>query len=251
MNSKTTVIIADDSVEFLSLLAGQLEEDPRVQVIGRAGNGEELVALVQQLHPDVVVTDTVLAKLDGLAALRQIAALPEKCPLFIVTPSFTSPQVLAEASALGAQHFMPKPFDISVLLQRICQPAPQSIPQPAKTDITLLVTEAMHQLGVPAHILGHRYLREAIVMAIQNTDVIHAVTKELYPTVAKRHSTTGSRVERAIRHAIEVAWGRGKIEVIEDMFGYTVSAGKGKPTNAELIALIADKLRSEYKMHAS
>ena len=101
MNSKTTVIIADDSVEFLSLLAGQLEEDPRVQVIGRAGNGEELVALVQQLHPDVIVTDTVLAKLDGLAALRQIAALPEKCPLFIVTPSFTSPQILAEASALG------------------------------------------------------------------------------------------------------------------------------------------------------
>ena len=214
MNSKTTVIIADDSVEFLSLLAGQLEEDPRVQVIGRAGNGEELVALAQQLHPDVVVTDTVLAKLDGLAALRQIAALPEKCPLFIVTPSFTSPQILAEASALGAQHFMPKPFDISVLLQRICQPTPQSIPQPANTDITLLVTEAMHQLGVPAHILGHRYLREAIVMTIQNTDVIHAVTKELYPTVAKRHSTTGSRVERAIRHAIEVAWDRGDVDTL-------------------------------------
>ena len=211
MNSKTTVIIADDSVEFLSLLAGQLEEDPRVQVIGQAGDGEELVALVHQLHPDVVVTDTVLAKLDGLAALRQIAALPEKRPLSIVTPSFTSPQILAEASSLGAQHFMPKPFDISVLLQRICQSVPQTIPQPPNTDMTLLVTEAMHQLGVPAHILGHRYLREAIVMAIQNTDVIHAVTKELYPTVAKRHSTTGSRVERAIRHAIESAWGRGDL----------------------------------------
>lgn len=247
MNSKTTVIIADDSVEFLSLLAGQLEEDPRVQVIGRAGNGEELVALVQQLHPDVIVTDTVLAKLDGLAALRQIAALPEKCPLFIVTPSFTSPQILAEASALGAQHFMPKPFDISVLLQRICQPAPQSTPQPANTDVTLLVTEAMHQLGVPAHILGHRYLREAIVMAIQNTDVIHAVTKELYPTVAKRHSTTGSRVERAIRHAIESAWGRGDLNAVQEYFGATISGSRGKPTNSEFISMVADHLR--LKIH--
>jgi two-component system response regulator (stage 0 sporulation protein A) len=259
MNTKINVLLADDSQEFRRLLKGALEENQDIVVAGSAGDGEEreeLVRMTAELQPDVVVTDTVLARLDGLTAIRQINNGPcAKKPVFFVLSSFSSAQAAAEASALGVGFFMMKPCNLRALAERIRSykslPIPMRGGQPQAldpaVDIEIRVTEVIHQIGVPAHIKGYQYLRDAIIMTIENIDVVNAVTKVLYPTVAKKYNTTSSRVERAIRHAIEVAWDRGDIEVLQGYFGYTVSNIKGKPTNSEFISMIADKLRLQLK----
>ena len=256
MNTKIRLLLADDSGEFRALLQKNLEEHPEIQVVGTAGDGEELVQLSSQLSPDIILTDTVLSKLDGLAAIRRItSASSGKKPVFFVLSSFSSNQMAAEAAALGVSYFMMKPCNISALAERICSyknlPVPMQNPtvralDPA-VDMEIRVTEVIHDIGVPAHIKGYQYLRDAIMMTIENIDVVNAVTKVLYPSVAKKYNTTSSRVERAIRHAIEVAWDRGDIEVLQSYFGYTVSQIKGKPTNSEFISMIADKLRLQLK----
>ena len=211
-----------------------LEEHPEIQVVGAAGDGEALLQLATQLSPDINLTDTVLSKQDGLAAIRRItSASSGKKPVFFVLSSFSSNQMAAEAAALGVSYFMMKPCNISALAERICSyknlPVPMQNPtaralDPA-VDMEIRVTEVIHDIGVPAHIKGYQYLRDASMMTIENIDV----------------------VERAIRHAIEVAWDRGDIEVLQSYFGYTVSQIKGKPTNSEFISMIADKLRLQLK----
>lgn len=251
MNTKIRLLLADDSSEFRALLQKQLEEHPDIQVIGAVENGEELVQLSSQLSPDIVLTDTVLSKLDGLAAIRRIIDEPsEKKPAFFVLSSFSSSQMTAEAVSLGVNYFMMKPCDVPSLAQRISNyknlPLPMQIPSfrslDPSVDLEIRVTEVIHDIGVPAHIKGYQYLRDAIMMTIDNIDVVNAVTKVLYPSVAKKYGTTSSRVERAIRHAIEVAWDRGDLDTLQKYFGFTVSNSKGKPTNSEFIAMIADRL---------
>lgn len=256
MNNKIHVVLADDSLEFRTLTKNALEEYSEITVVGVATNGEELVQMANDLNPDVIITDAVMHKLDGLAALRQIlASRTNHKPAVFVLSSFSSNQIIAEANSLGIAYFMLKPCSLQYLAERVrsyrAQPLPMPNNQPRAldpaVDIEIRVTEVIHQIGVPAHIKGYQYLRDAIMMAINNNEVVNAVTKILYPTVAKNYNTTSSRVERAIRHAIEVAWDRGDIEVLQSYFGYTVSNIKGKPTNSEFISMIADKLRLQLK----
>lgn len=239
MNMKIRVLIADDSPDFRSLLKARLEQEPSISVVGLAADGRQLTELAAALKPDVIVADTVLSRLDGLSALRQIAQsdlLPK--PAFFLLPTFTSPQVAAEAASLNAEYFMPKPCDLSSLIRRILRRQPA----PYVADAKKLATQAIHDLGVPAHILGHLYLREAILY-VMDADAPGAVTKQLYPAVAQKFGATASQVERAIRHAIQSAWSRCDPAVVQQYFGSTISSRRGKPTNSEFISMIADRLR--------
>jgi two-component system response regulator (stage 0 sporulation protein A) len=255
MDNKTRVIIADAGEEYRILLSEILASEGDFEVAGCTGDGQTAYALVLSEKPDVLLMDLILSGLDGLAVLEKLAALPDgDRPAVIIISGFSSEHTLAEASNLGASYFMQKPCDIPALLARIRTVSGKSRPAgiaagsgirpPARQEQSLesVVTEIIHEIGVPAHIKGYQYLREAIILAINDMDIINAVTKVLYPTVAKKYATTPSRVERAIRHAIEVAWDRGDLETLQKFFGYTVSNIKGKPTNSEFIAMIADRL---------
>jgi two-component system response regulator (stage 0 sporulation protein A) len=260
METKTCVLIADPSEDQRMLLSDVLQQEEDLEVAGTAPDGMETLALITELNPDVVLLELVLPKLDGLGVLRK---LPEtgRRPTVIVVSGFVNEQVVSEASELGAAYFMPKPCDTPALLNRIRQLSrsragkPPSILRPntgtpmarQEESLEAVVTEVIHEIGVPAHIKGYQYLREAIILTINDMEIINAVTKVLYPEVAKKFNTTPSRVERAIRHAIEVAWDRGDIETLQRFFGYTVSNIKGKPTNSEFIAMIADCLSLRRK----
>ena len=249
------VLVADASEDFRRLFAGALHEEPDMTLVGETGDGEEAVRLVRETAPDVVVMDMVLARMDGMEVLRELSAISPR-PRVLVLSGFARGNMAARAAQLGADYCMMKPCRTSSVLGRVRQLATQ-VPMPGEEDerrssarslsLESTVTAIIHEIGVPAHIKGYQYLREAILIAVEDMDVINAVTKVLYPEVAKRFGTTASRVERAIRHAIEVAWSRGKMDTINEIFGYTVSNGKGKPTNSEFIALIADKIRLDYK----
>jgi two-component system response regulator (stage 0 sporulation protein A) len=255
MENKTRVVIADAGEEYRILLSEILASEGDFEVVGCTGDGMAAYTLVLSEKPDVLLTDLILSGLDGLAVLEKLTSLPEADkPAVIIISGFSSEHTLTEASNLGASYFMQKPCDIPALLTRIRMVSGKARTvsvssinagaRPARQEQSLegLVTEIIHEIGVPAHIKGYQYLREAIILTINDMDVINAVTKVLYPTVAKKFSTTPSRVERAIRHAIEVAWDRGDLETLQKFFGYTVSNIKGKPTNSEFIAMIADRL---------
>ena len=261
METKIRILLADANPDFAALLADTLAAERDMELVGAAADGPEALNQLQSLKPDLLLLDLVLPKLDGLEVLRRLPETGCKCPV-IVLSGFMNSQVVADCAALGAAYFMPKPCDTAALLERVrqiggagsedaalegidCRPAAQA--QRREADLEALVTEIIHEIGVPAHIKGYQYLREAIILTIKDMDIINAVTKVLYPEVAKRFSTTPSRVERAIRHAIEVAWDRGDIEVLQKYFGYTVSNIKGKPTNSEFIAMIADSLTLRQK----
>ena len=261
METKIRILLADANPDFAALLADTLAAERDMELIGAAADGPEALNQLQSLKPDLLLLDLVLPKLDGLEVLRRLPETGCKCPV-IVLSGFMNSQVVADCAALGAAYFMPKPCDTAALMERVrqiggagsedaalegidCRPAAQA--QRREADLEALVTEIIHEIGVPAHIKGYQYLREAIILTIKDMDIINAVTKVLYPEVAKRFSTTPSRVERAIRHAIEVAWDRGDIEVLQKYFGYTVSNIKGKPTNSEFIAMIADSLTLRQK----
>ncbi len=260
MESTTRILIADNCEDFRSLLIDSFDNENEIEVVGCASDGFETVEMVSALQPDVLLIDIVLPHLDGLGAIKAINTLNLKHkPAVFVLSGFANDHATSEAAALGVYYFMVKPFDMTTLTQRIRQVGIKSRGQlPIQSlqvnraarlefDIESLVTGIIHEVGVPAHIKGYQYLREAIIMAIKDREVINAVTKILYPTVAKVYSTTASRVERAIRHAIEVAWDRGDIETLQSYFGYTVSNTKGKPTNSEFIAMIADRLSLQLK----
>ena len=252
METKTRVLIADIDEDFRRLLADILSQEEDMECIGGTDNGVDALAITAEQKPDVIVMDLVLLKLDGIEVLSR---LPEACAdtKAIVVTNLYRGEIVRQCTSLGAAYFMPEPCDVNLLLDRVRQISSfhQEVPavQPRTNDANLeaLVTEIIHEIGVPAHIKGYQYLREAIILTVRNMDVINAVTKVLYPEVAKRFGTTPSRVERAIRHAIEVAWDRGDIETLQKYFGYTVNSAKGKPTNSEFIAMIADRLQLELR----
>ena len=252
MDNHTTVIIADNTEEFCSSLTAALKRTNGFQVLGTANDGEQAIRMVTERKPDVLVLDLMLAKQDGLSVLKAISSM-EKKPVTLATSRFVTDYVASAAANLGVRYLMLKPCDMNTLVERLEEiRGGESLRQPAArntgtTSIESMVTNIIHEIGVPAHIKGYQYLREAIIIAVNDMDVINAITKVLYPQVAKTFQTTPSRVERAIRHAIEVAWDRGDLDTLQRFFGYTVSNTKGKPTNSEFIALIADKLQLQLK----
>ncbi len=252
METGKRVIIADAGVEFRAILAHAMAGEPDFQVVGETGDGEELVRLVRELRPDAVVMEMVLTGLDGLEVLRELSQMTDR-PKILVLSSYIRGNVVDEAAARGADFFLTKPCKVSTVCQRLRQvmsPGGLETERDSGPALEAQVTAIIHEVGVPAHIKGYQYLREAIMIAVEDMDVINAVTKVLYPEVAKRFGTTASRVERAIRHAIEVAWDRGDLETLQKYFGYTVSNAKGKPTNSEFIAMIADRLQLERRGRA-
>ncbi len=251
MNNRTTVIIADNTEEFCSNLTAALQRGDGFQVLGTANDGEKAIRMVTERKPDVLVLDLMLAKQDGLSVLKAISSMERK-PAILATSRFVTDYVASAAANLGVRYLMLKPCDMSALVERLeeirgGEQHQQPAGQRSATSIESMVTGIIHEIGVPAHIKGYQYLREAIIIAVNDMDVINAITKVLYPQVAKTFQTTPSRVERAIRHAIEVAWDRGDLDTLQRFFGYTVSNTKGKPTNSEFIALIADKLQLQLK----
>ena len=252
MDNSTTVLIADNSEEFCNQLTAALQRSGKFHVVGTVGDGELVLRKITELRPQLLVLDLMLPKRDGLSILKAIAALDHK-PAVLATSGFVTEYVATAAAGMGVRYLMLKPCDMSALVERLEEiRGGESLRTPAarhtgQQNIETLVTNIIHEIGVPAHIKGYQYLREAIIIAVNDMDVINAITKVLYPQVAKAFQTTPSRVERAIRHAIEVAWDRGDLDTLQRFFGYTVSNTKGKPTNSEFIALIADKLQLQLK----
>ena len=252
MEHVTTVFIADGADEFCAGLTAALQRADGFQVVGTASDGEQAIRLIAERKPDVLVLDLMLSKQDGISVLKSLAAMDRK-PVTLATSGFVTEYVAGAAAGLGVRYLMLKPCDMGALVERLeeirgGESLRYSLPRRGdKTSIEALVTGIIHEIGVPAHIKGYQYLREAIIIAVNDMDVINAITKVLYPQVAKTFQTTPSRVERAIRHAIEVAWDRGDLDTLQRFFGYTVSNTKGKPTNSEFIALIADKLQLQLK----
>lgn len=248
---EVSVLIGDDNREFCKMLEVALEEEQNIKVVGTAYNGLEIVELVEKQKPDVLILDIIMPHLDGIGVLERLQTFPSK-PKVIMLTAFGQESITQRMVELGADYYILKPFDLNVLIRRVQQLAGQQAPRAPQVrertrDLDSEVTELIHKIGIPAHIKGYLYLREAIVMVVEDVDLLSLVTKQLYPTVAERFMTTPSRVERAIRHAIEVAWTRGDLEAIESVFGHTISRERGKPTNSEFIAMIADRLRLKLK----
>ena len=249
---KIRVLLADDNQDFCDVVGNLLEKQEDMELCAVAYDGQAALEKIREVQPDVAVLDGIMPRLDGLGLLERLQG-EEHRPVCIILSAISQEKVVQKAMELGAGYYMVKPFDTEALLSRIRQlvydkPAGKGGPgaNPA-LDLETRVTAILHEIGVPAHIRGYHYMREAIMMSVNDMDVLNYITKELYPSIAKKCNTTPSRVERAIRHAIEVAWNRGKIDAIDELFGYTVNNHKGKPTNSEFIALIADRLRLEQK----
>ena len=230
-----------------------------IRTVEEAANGEDALNYIGRNHPDIVIADVWLSRLDGIGLIRQAIALnygPDKPPAFIIASMVTNQNIFVEAAKAGAALCLPKPLDYASLSEHVIsifksrQEGSIAVGDVSATppDIESQVTKIIHQIGVPAHIKGYQYLRTAILMTINDNDIINSVTKVLYPSVAKKYSTTTSRVERAIRHAIEVAWDRGDIDTLNSYFGYNIQNNRGKPTKSEFIAMIADNLRLKYKI---
>ena len=270
MKDKITVLIADDNQEFTKTLASFINNQEDMEVIGIAKDGKEALEMITSISPDVAILDVIMPHLDGIGVLENLnISNMSKKPMCIMLSAVGQDKITQKSIMLGAEYYVIKPFDIEVLIKRIREIRlyrPDDVQNnflvkemkqqyieinhtniKKEENLEALVTNIIHEVGVPAHIKGYQYLREAIMMVINDIDVINQITKSLYPQIAHRFSTTPSRVERAIRHAIEVAWGRGQQSSVENIFGYTISAAKGKPTNSEFIAMIADKLRLELK----
>ncbi|HAI20971.1 MAG TPA: sporulation transcription factor Spo0A [Clostridiales bacterium UBA8153] len=244
------VMIADDHREFCSILHDYLTSQPDLEVAAVAYNGIEALELAERAQPEVMLLDIIMPRLDGIGVLERLVQR-EKRPKVIMLTAFGQETMTQRVLGMGADYYILKPFDLEVLTDRIrelCNQPPLLRHRPVKArSLDLDVTRAIHDIGIPAHIKGYLYLREAILMVVARYDLLSAVTKELYPSIADRYQTTPSRVERAIRHAIEVAWNRGNLDVINALFGHTVSQERGKPTNSEFIAMVADKLRMEAR----
>lgn len=268
---KIEVLLADDNREFTNLLAEYISEQEDMEVTGIAYNGEEVLQLLEQTRnvPDVLILDIIMPHLDGLGVLERLRNLnlsPQ--PKVIMLTAFGQENITQRAVQLGASYYILKPFDMEVLANRVRQLVGSQttmssnnnssssmfmnksnvVPMGKHKNLDASITSIIHEIGVPAHIKGYQYLREAITMVYNNIEILGAITKTLYPAIAEKFKTTPSRVERAIRHAIEVAWTRGNIDSISHLFGYTINISKSKPTNSEFIAMVADKLRIEHKV---
>ena len=249
MENKVTVVLADINEEFRTMMQETLEKTGEFIVVGSTGDGEEAWELVQTLKPKLLLTDLVLPRLDGFALVEQVLGSSSGTKIVIVSAQYR-PSLVTQMIEQGVAYFFLKPCEANSLMERMRQAVQEeeSLEDDAPLALERKVTSIIHEVGVPAHIKGYQYVREAIVIAVQDMDVINAVTKVLYPEVARRYATTPSRVERAVRHAIETAWDRGDLETLQRYFGYTVNSAKGKPTNSEFIAMIADRIRLESRV---
>ena len=250
MEKRLKVLISENSGEFMQDYVPALEE-AGMTVICTERDGRVLLEKIESERPDVVLADLFMPRLDGIGVMKACAGKKD-VPVFLILSNFTSPAIEREVMGSGASYFMVSPFDAGELAERVMQiadltPPPASAATQGEEPLEIQVTEILHQIGVPAHIKGYHYLRDSILMAVRTPDIINAVTKQLYPSVAKDYDTTPSRVERAIRHAIEVAWDRGDVDVLTGYFGYTIHNTRGKPTNSEFIAMISDRLRLHMK----
>lgn len=260
MNQKISVLIADDNKVFSDSISNYLREQQDFSVAGCAYDGEEALGMILETKPDIVLLDIIMPKRDGLSVMKRLQDLnPSKVPVIIAISVTESTWITESATRLGAKHFILKPqsneaiADTLRAFSRIGKSSQRSSFQqetthtPQTFDLETLVTGFIHELGVPAHIKGYQYIRTAIMMVVDNMELLNYITKQLYPAIAKKYGTTSSRVERAIRHSIEVAWTRGKPETMDEIFGYTIDNGKGKPTNSEFIAMVADRIRLQIK----
>jgi len=254
MRKAIKIVIADDNREFCELLKEFISQQDDLVLVGIANNGIEALDLIEKNAPDIIVLDIIMPHLDGIGVLEKLATgyIPNR-PRVIMLTAFGQETVTQRAVELGADYYILKPFDFSVLASRIRQLSEginpnQYISAVKPKNLDIAVTNIIHEMGVPAHIKGYHYLRDAILMVINEINLLGAVTKELYPMIAQKYQTTPSRVERAIRHAIELAWDRGNVEMMTKFFGYTINLERGKPTNSEFIAMVADKLRIETKV---
>ncbi len=259
MEYNTKILIADENAGERQILREALSR-AGWRLIDEAANGEEALKKLTANHYDAALIDMMLTRLDGIGVLRSYKSTlnpTDTAPVMLVISPIANQTMIAEAVAAGADLCLMKPYDKESLCEHLrrllagrgntgttSKKSADSIP-----DIETQVTKIIHQIGVPAHIKGYQYLRTAILLTIQDSDIINSVTKVLYPSVAKKYQTTTSRVERAIRHAIEVAWDRGDVDTLNSYFGYTIQNNRGKPTNSEFIAMIADNLRLRYKLY--
>src|SRR5699024_3349097 len=259
---KLSVCIVDDNRELVQLMEEYFDNQHDIEVIGIAYDGKECLNMLEELEPDVLILDIIMPHVDGLAVLNMIrTSQRDHHPNVIMLTAFGQEEVMKKAVDLGASYFVMKPFDMEHLTDQIRQVggrnnqiSPSSHKAPSKSkkekqkkDLETNTTNIIHEIGVPAHIKGYMYLREPITMVYNDIELLGSITKVLYPDIAKKYNTTASRVERAIRHAIEVALSRGNIDSISALFGYTVSISKAKPTNSEFIAMVADRLRLEHR----
>jgi len=258
MKGQISVLIADDNKDFCEIISEYLKKQEDFSVVGIANDGLEAVDMVLEKGPDVVVLDIIMPHLDGLGVLEKLHSLNiEKLPKIIVLSAVGQDKITQKAITLGADYYIVKPFDLEIFVKRIRELTQNSMDEIERSSLSISrlaptgsslendISNIIHEIGVPAHIKGYHYLREAILMVVNNMDLLSGITKELYPGIAMKFNTTPSRVERAIRHAIEVAWSRGRLDTINKLFGYTVHDEKGKPTNGEFIAMVADKLRMQ------
>jgi len=256
MDKKLKVLLADDSTEFATNCANVLKSYG-MNVLLCKKDGNKLIDDIRRYEPDVVLGDVFMPNLDMLGVLNQLKEIElKRKPLVMVMSGFDNPRLEKEALDNGAAYYFIKPIEFSILAERIIlmsgwrefSQTDSSIHVDTEHNLELMITEILHQIGVPAHIKGYHYLRDAIILSVKDQEFINSITKLLYPSVAKMYQTTSSRVERAIRHAIEVAWDRGDVDVLDSYFGYTINNGRGKPTNSEFIAMISDKLRLRLRV---
>lgn len=252
---KIKVLLANDNKDYCDIMSSYLEKQGDIEVVDVAHDGISAYEKTREVDPDIIVLDGIMPKLDALGVLEKLDKKnnPGR-PICIILSAITQEKITQNAIELGAEYYIAKPFDIDVLVTRIRQLNNKMLPNKnvlyrgQNLGLEAKITNVLHNIGVPAHIRGYHYIREAIMLAVNDIEILNYITKELYPAIANKSNTTASRVERAIRHAIEVAWTRGKIEEIDKFFGYTINTNKGKPTNSEFIALISDYLRLELKM---
>lgn len=253
--SSMKVLIADDNRELCALLRDHLMQEPELEVVAIAYNGNEALEAISRTNPDVVLLDIIMPHLDGVGVLERLGHLNlSKKPAVIMLTAFGQESITKRVLDLGADYYILKPFDLQVLTQRVKQlgerdgqnllpPVPPPAPAKTQANLELDVTRLIHELGIPAHIRGYKFLRDAIILAINRTGSLNSVTKNIYPVVAAKYDTTPSRVERAIRHSIDIAWERGNYESIYKIFGHTIDQERGRPTNSEFIAMLADRIR--------
>ena len=257
---KLNVAIADDNERMVDLLSTLVKGDKELELVGQAADGQEIYKIIKEKEPDVVLLDIIMPKMDGITVMEKLNEDPSvrKRPAFIIISAVGQERIIEDAFRLGACYYIMKPFDNDMVLNRIKQfrKFGKGIRREnrgtgnlgrageiSEKNLQIDVTDIIHEIGVPAHIKGYQYLRTAILSVVNDVEMLEGVTKILYPDIAKKYRTTPNSVERAIRHAIEVAWGRGDMDAIEEIFGYTIKEGRGKPTNSEFIALISDRLR--------
>lgn len=268
MKEKLKVMIVDDNKEFVKILSMFIDSQEDMEVIATLNDGQNVANMVNEKNPDILLLDIIMPEKDGLTVLEDmINVCKSNRPTTIIMSAIGQEKITQKAISLGATYYVVKPFDMGMLVERLrdlqdtgkeyinyTQSVAYSKSNPMSNNqnmnLEVRVTNMIHDIGVPAHIKGYQYIREAIMLAVKDEEVINAVTKSLYPGLASKFTTTPSRVERAIRHAIEVAWNRGQIDMHDKVFGYTVNSNKGKPTNSEFIAMIADKIRLESKLVA-